>query len=220
MVDEAHCISEWGHDFRPEYLILGDVVDELGRPPVLALTATATPDAIDDIRRRLRIPDAEVVHTGFHRPNLELEVVRAEGEPAKRSELLARLRRAEGTGIVYTATVKAVGELTTLLREYGLNVAPYHGRLKASERSENQDRFMRGELKAIVATNAFGMGIDKPDIRFVIHHHLPGTIEAYNQEFGARAATACQPGARCSMTPLTPGSTPSSRPVSTPTSRT
>ena len=183
-IDEAHCISEWGHDFRPSYLRLGQVRERLGSPPVVALTATATPHVRSDIVRQLRLEQARTIITGFDRRNLHYHVVSTRTEQDKDEALVQLLERHEGLAVIYASTRRAVERIAMLLNRAGIPTAAYHAGLDDAHRHEVQDAFMREDVRAIVATNAFGMGIDKPNVRLVIHHAMPGTLEAYYQEAG------------------------------------
>ncbi len=181
-VDEAHCISEWGHDFRPEYRRIRAIVDEIGRAPIIALTATATPKVQSDILKNLGVPDAKVFKSSFNRPNLYYEV-RDKVEPEK--DIIKFIRQNPGkSGIIYCLSRKKVEEMAQLLNINGIKALPYHAGLDAKTRADNQDAFLMESVDVIVATIAFGMGIDKPDVRFVIHYDIPKSIEGYYQETG------------------------------------
>ncbi len=181
-VDEAHCISEWGHDFRPEYRRIRSIIEEIGKAPVIALTATATPKVQSDIQKNLGMTDAKVFKSSFNRPNLYYEI-RDKVDPKR--EIIKFVKQHPGeSGIIYCLSRKKVEELAELLGVNGIKALPYHAGLDAKTRAENQDKFLMEEIDVIVATIAFGMGIDKPDVRFVIHYDIPKSIESYYQETG------------------------------------
>jgi len=188
VVDEAHCVSEWGHDFRPDYLRLAGVIAELGHPPIMACTATATPKVADEIDARLGLRDAVRVRSGFDRPNLSFDVLPFDGEGSvarKRATLLAGVSAVENRpAVVYCGTRKSTEEVASLLADGALRVAAYHAGMGGEARSRAQDAFMNGDVDVVVATNAFGMGVDKADVRSVWHWALPSSLEAYYQEAG------------------------------------
>lgn len=183
-VDEAHCISQWGHDFRPDYHRLGEYRERLGSPPTTALTATATPQVVEDIQRALRLEDPLVLRSGIDRPNLFLACTRVWEAEEKVGILADRVRRMDGPGIVYSTLIRDLEALHTELRRSGIRSLVYHGKLSPDERRRMQERFMSSDRDVVLATNAFGMGVDKADIRFVHHAQIPRTLEAWTQEVG------------------------------------
>jgi len=181
-IDEAHCISEWGHDFRPEYRRIRPIINEIGQAPLIALTATATPKVQHDIQKNLGMLNATVFKSSFNRPNLYYEV-RPKVNAVK--EIIKYIKNNPGkSGIIYCLSRKKVEEMAEVLKVNGIKALPYHAGMDASTRSENQDKFLMEEVDVIVATIAFGMGIDKPDDRYVIHYDIPKSLEGYYQETG------------------------------------
>lgn len=181
-IDEAHCISEWGHDFRPEYRRIRPIIDTIGRSPIIALTATATPKVQHDIQKNLGILDAGVFKSSFNRPNLYYEV-KSKQDVTK--EIIKYIKNNSGkSGIIYCLSRKKVEELAESLKVNGIKALPYHAGMDSATRTANQDKFLMEEADIIVATIAFGMGIDKPDVRFVIHYDMPKSLEGYYQETG------------------------------------
>jgi ATP-dependent DNA helicase RecQ len=196
-VDEAHCISEWGHEFRPHYRTIGQHRAALGAPPTIALTATATPATRADVVRVLGLERPVTVQQSFDRPNLTFAVRRCEDERDRVARALARLKAVQGTAIVYVPTRNRADGVAAILRRYGFAAAPYHAALPAEARRALLGRFLDGRIRVMVATNAFGMGIDKPDVRVVLHLGIPSRPEAYYQEAG-RAGRDGAP-ARCEL---------------------
>lgn len=186
VVDEAHCVSSWGHDFRPDYLTLGAVRERLGKPPVAALTATASPPVREEILKRLGMKDPLVLVRGFDRPNIGLAVVRHHEEKEKSKAVLAQVTAlaAEGPGLLYAATRKDTGKYAAKLVKNGLRAEAYHAGRTAADRERVHEQFLTDQLDVVVATTAFGMGIDKPNVRFVVHADIPESLDAYYQEIG------------------------------------
>ena len=187
VVDEAHCVSSWGHDFRPDYLNLGNVRERLGNPPVAALTATASPPVRDEIAERLGMKDPLVLVHGFDRPNISLDVVRHQEDKGKRKAVLeqvAALAREDGQGLLYAATRKDTEKYAAKLEKEGLRAEAYHAGRSAGDRERIHEQFLDDQLDVVVATTAFGMGIDKPNVRFVVHADIPESLDAYYQEIG------------------------------------
>ncbi len=185
VVDEAHCVSQWGHDFRPDYLRIGELRRSLGDPPVAALTATATRSVQQDIVEQMAMRDANVLIHGFERPNLSFQVISTFSDRDKAEHMRRIVRRAApGSVVVYCATRKETDQVAEELSKAGLAADGYHGGLSEKRRSQVQDDWMAGRIQVLAATNAFGMGVDKPDVRAIIHHNIPGSVEAYYQEAG------------------------------------
>jgi ATP-dependent DNA helicase RecQ len=184
VVDEAHCVSSWGHDFRPDYLRLGEVRGQLGNPPVVGLTATASPPVRDEVQQRLRMKDPLVLVHGFDRPNIRLEVVRHHTDRDKRRAVTEQVAALKGPGLLYAATRKDTEAYAAELTQRGLRAEAYHAGRKQDERDRVHQQFLHDHLDVVVATTAFGMGIDKPNVRFVIHADIPESLDSYYQEIG------------------------------------
>ncbi|MEV6041590.1 RecQ family ATP-dependent DNA helicase [Nonomuraea sp. NPDC052116] len=184
VIDEAHCVSSWGHDFRPDYLRLGKVIERLGHPPVVAMTATAAPNVREEIIRSLGLTDPAEIIRGFDRPNISLEVRRFVSAQDKKRALVEHAACLDGLGLVYVATRKETEQYADALTRKGRRAEPYHGGMRATERTRVHELFTRGEVDTVVATSAFGMGIDRPDVRYVLHAEPPESPDAYYQEIG------------------------------------
>jgi ATP-dependent DNA helicase RecQ len=184
VVDEAHCVSSWGHDFRPDYLRLGGAIEALGHPPTVALTATAAPPVREEIIDRLALRDPLQVVVGFDRPNIFLGVRSFRSDDDKRADVVEQAAGLPKPGIIYTATRKSAERFAEELSEFGLRVCAYHAGMKAADREETHSRFLDDELDVVVATTAFGMGIDKPNVRFVLHAEVADSLDSYYQEIG------------------------------------